>query len=659
MKKIYLFAAAALLAACSSNDLVTEQQQVSQPQGDGVPVAFDSYVNRGTTRAGLADADVVIGDLETTGVGFGVFAYYTNADNYDQSFTPNFMYNEHVTKSGGNWIYAPIKYWPNEFGNSAASDDVDKVSFFAYAPYVSVNPPSGKVNGDGVATYAADDGDITMGIVGMKKNNDTGDPMVKYISTFYTDKQVDLLWGTQTGTWTIKDDNTTQSFEAGKPWLDVKHPQVTKEKLKFDFKHALAKLNVTVDTKVNGTTPANLGESDKTKVYIRSVTFEGFDTKGALNLNSTEVDGSGKSIALWYNFDCVDELNNGAEVTIKDGRKDGREGITEATKEYAAINPNFVQSTVWDDASPKPGVTGTAANLFCTSAKAVPGVTDPILVIPNGDPLKVTIEYDVLTADPNLAKTLNDGKTPGSVVKNVITRYINTTGDGSTTPGTFILENGKTYTVSLHLGLNSVEFDAEVTAWDTPAIGGGADLPHNTAAAVAAGGSVSANIGAAGGTYNFTFTGATGAISSTSTPTGCTSAYDGTSVTITVPENTTVTNKTYNLTVSDAGTSTNVTVTINQAAAALGLTLTELSDIENDDIVLGQTATGGDWASATVSISKNGTPMTIATEYTWDSSTMTIHLVTPAVNGDIYTVTVSGMGDAASETKTVTNITTP
>ncbi len=302
--------------------------------------------------------------------------------------------------------------------------------------------------------------------------------MVKYISTFYTDEQVDLLWGTVASeSWVIKNDGTTdQSFNKGLPYLNVQHPKGTStaQKVSFDFKHGLAALNVQVDTKTNGTSAA--APATNTKVFIRSVTFEGFDTKGALNLNNVST-----GTALWYNINCSDELNNGSEKTIQDGRKDGKEGIVEATKEYAAINPNFVQDAVWG--STKAGVNGTAANLFCKYDRtAATNITDPIYVIPNGDKLKVTIEYDVLTKDGNLAGKLNDGETDGSVVKNVITRYITTDGKGSSsspTTGAIILENGKLYKINLHLGLNSVEFDATVTAWPTTATAGGADLPHN------------------------------------------------------------------------------------------------------------------------------------------------------------------------------------
>lgn len=467
MKKYFILAVAALtFAACSNEDAIVVEQAAEQ-QGE-VPVAFDSYVNRATTRAGYTGTISNAGTLQTT-PGFGVFAFYTDADSYDQSFTPNFMYNQNVEYASTSWQYTPVKYWPNEFGSGALSDDKDKVSFFAYAPYVEVKASTGKAT--------ADD---TWGIVGMKNNSAAGDPMVKYISTFWTDKQVDLLWGTVASTsvsWALKNTGN-QDLTLGMPWLNVQHPQATStnwaaaQKVKFDFKHALAWLNVQVDTKADGDVLQS--PAANTKVFIRSVSFEGFDTKGALNLNNAE-----PNTALWYNFDCLAELNNGAEVTIKDGRKDGKEGLTPATKEYVGINPTLVQSAVWG--STTAGVTGTTVNLFCKENGTAPEEKSyPIFVIPNGDKLKVTIEYDVLTKDDNLSGILNDGETHGSVVKNVITRYITASGEGDVDPagGDIILKNGKKYTINLHLGLNSVQFDADVTGW-TSGDDGGADLPQN------------------------------------------------------------------------------------------------------------------------------------------------------------------------------------
>ena len=476
-KKVYLFAAvAALFAACSNNDGAESAEKAqAQAQAQQVPLAFDTYVSRSVTRSGKT------GEFTGTNIktdfkdeAFGVFAYYTNSETYDQVFTPNFMYNQLVKWDGSAFTYEPIKYWPNEYGSNALSDDVDKVSFFAYAPYVAAtNVASGKVV------------DTTKGITGFTRNNVVGDPMVKYITTFGTDEQVDLCWGVVAATpptWTNKNTDAT-SLTAGFPWLNIEHPTATStawasaQKVTFDFNHALAALNVQVDTKTNSTSPANPDATgNHTKVYIRSVTFEGFATKGALNLNNTTA-----NTALWYNYDTNNELDNGDETVIQDGRKDGKEGITAATREYARINPNFVQSTLWDATSPMPGVTETPENLFSKAdGTAAAGADDYIYVIPNGDKLKVTIEYDVLTEDDKLSGYLNDGKNHGSVVKNTITRYITASGSGDVANGDVTLVNGKKYLINLHLGLNSVEFDATVTAWgDAATPDGGADLPQN------------------------------------------------------------------------------------------------------------------------------------------------------------------------------------
>ena len=86
--------------------------------------------------------------------------------------------------------------------------------------------------------------------------------------------------------------------------------------------------------------------------------------------------------------------------------------------------------------------------------------------------MKVTIVYDVETYDPNVAGYLADGVTKGSVVENKITKTIKIGGTDVK------LKAGYAYTIGLHLGMTSVQFDADVKAWST----GGAsdtDLPFN------------------------------------------------------------------------------------------------------------------------------------------------------------------------------------
>jgi len=149
MKKLLLFvAAAALMTACSSEELANSGTK-QDPNGD--PINFSVYTPRSTTRAGVPGSitdDLLKDNTKDLGkAGFGIFGYFTAGTTYDQNATPNFMYNQQVkwdaTASTAAWKYEPVKYWPNEYGNAAQSDDIDRVSFFAYAPWTEVTPSSG------------------------------------------------------------------------------------------------------------------------------------------------------------------------------------------------------------------------------------------------------------------------------------------------------------------------------------------------------------------------------------------------------------------------------------------------------------------------------------------------------------------------------------
>ena len=111
MKKLFLFAAAAIaLASCSdSQELAVNEAQQETGRGE---VAFSVYANR-TTRAGKGGV-MDINNLKGEDGGIGIFGYHTNNMLYDpQNSVPNFMYNQKVTTSDGSkWTYDPVKYWP-------------------------------------------------------------------------------------------------------------------------------------------------------------------------------------------------------------------------------------------------------------------------------------------------------------------------------------------------------------------------------------------------------------------------------------------------------------------------------------------------------------------------------------------------------------------
>lgn len=143
MKKLLFITASALalLASCSSETDSTSTI-CPNPQTASDAIAFGTYLSKGTnTRAG-ATGSINTTDALTESAGFGVFAYYTQANDYDATAdqTPNWMYNQKVAwdKTKNDWMYSPLKYWPNDNGTAdnkgATGTTTSKVSFFAYAP---------------------------------------------------------------------------------------------------------------------------------------------------------------------------------------------------------------------------------------------------------------------------------------------------------------------------------------------------------------------------------------------------------------------------------------------------------------------------------------------------------------------------------------------
>lgn len=102
----------ALLTACSQND-ETEVLSVS--------IGFVP-----TVEAQTRGIDFTKDNLTS----LGVLAYLTQGSSFNAlSSTPNFMYNQEVTKATGasTWEYTPTKFWP--------TNSNDKITFFAYAPH--------------------------------------------------------------------------------------------------------------------------------------------------------------------------------------------------------------------------------------------------------------------------------------------------------------------------------------------------------------------------------------------------------------------------------------------------------------------------------------------------------------------------------------------
>jgi len=126
-----------LLAACG------EEHEVVDNGREQDVIAFSSSVmapdGESATRVAAAyNTDNGIPE----GGSIGIYAYYhdnsTWADHFDAEAhttdaTPDFMLNQQAVNAipGSYYIYAPLKYWPNESG--------DRVSFVAYFPYTNAD----------------------------------------------------------------------------------------------------------------------------------------------------------------------------------------------------------------------------------------------------------------------------------------------------------------------------------------------------------------------------------------------------------------------------------------------------------------------------------------------------------------------------------------
>lgn len=444
-----------MVASCTMNIDSAEEQKAEEAQ----PVGFGAYLNRGVaTKAGVA-GELTTEVLKHRDVGFGVMAFYTGEDLYNDACKPDFMYNERVTfdERNGVWTYSPLKYWPNQHGESASSEAKDHLTFFAYAPYVPVQPSTG------VVTTAQE-----IGITALSRNGASGVPTVRYIASMEPAQCVDLCWGVSKNGLTSSVDGENNHVAKGYPYIDVLKLK-TGDKIDFDFHHALTALNIKIDAVIDAETAPTSSDSAEqldaeTHIYVRSVTFEGFTTKGSLILNSNTLLGP-----EWIDYLGMDHISV-SPVTVFDGRRNGKEGIegSAATDEApTGLNPILIQSKSYSAQDVPAGVTTTPVNLFNSEKD-----TAAVYVIPNGEPLKITISYDVETKDAKLAPYLSDGETHGSSVPNVITKTVTLNGSD------LVMKAGLKYVINLHLGMTSVKFDASVTEWDK---GGSSDvdLPQN------------------------------------------------------------------------------------------------------------------------------------------------------------------------------------
>lgn len=367
MKKYFYLAAvsAMMLTACSSDkDVLEPTPKPSTPTvvAQQQAVAFDTYLSGTTasTRAGDPTGVMTTEKLKTLDKGFGVFAMFQNNNVYAaNSFKPDFMYNEHVSWASG-WTYSPLKYWPNETTKDsqttpATATELDKLSFFAYAPYV--NPTTAgtmdvDITGASAVTKAASIFTTaqTEGIISLSSNTLTNDPLVEWASTINLDNNVDLLWGVAPkGMDYTAVNGTAVNPVFGKPLLNLVKPDKD-QKIKFLFQHALSRIGLSVVSAIDQIAAGDDGgkfNPDQTRVLIEEVDIYGdFCTRGVLNLNNSDA-----NVANWIQASIVKSGSDAANplITLDQGATAG------TTNGYIAPDLRYVSGQI----SP---VTGTASS---------------------------------------------------------------------------------------------------------------------------------------------------------------------------------------------------------------------------------------------------------------------------------------------------------
>lgn len=419
MKKSLFFVAAVsalMLTACSSeNDVVQSAPQTQEAAAQ--PVGFDVYLPQAVTRAGSPTGVMTTDKLKTENEGFGVFAMYTGTAAYTATpLLPNFMFNEHLHwTEGGGWTYSPLKYWPNETTKdsqkptAATMPELEKVSFFAYAPYVSAGSAVGNTlttedNTHMVKTYTGSpattpatyydkawSGSETSGILSISAQDRTGDPLVEWAATTDLDKNVDLLWGVAPKGMdytAVNGENVPTYF--GFPLLDLVKPNKD-QKIKFLFQHALSRMSINVVSAIDQIAAGDDGgkfDPNQTRVLIEEVKIFGdFSMRGVLNLNNY---GGVANVANWEQASILKSTSvvGTPLITLDQGTANG---YLSPDLRYIAADITAINSDASKFANLNRGVLPSESVLLS-------GDADPSKLVKDGSGVAITPTYEYGTS---------------------------------------------------------------------------------------------------------------------------------------------------------------------------------------------------------------------------------------------------------------------
>ncbi len=345
---------------------------VETPDREPVPVRFSTYIAQ--DAASRADGNAPLSNItdiaSLRAAGFGVFGYYDDNKTYDSdNDTPNFMYNQQVSWNTDRWTYSPLKYWPNETGTGESDGRTDRLSFFAYAPFLS---------GDPRLNFSANDA--------------KGDPTVTYTTPNDLGQCLDVLYAT-------KPDGTT---------LTDLTKQNVGQNVTFSFHHTMSRLNFNVRAAFDEIAAGSNVKAENTRITVESITLETegsgataplFFTSGTLNLRT----------GLWTN--AANSSATGTPKIVLSGNAIGtdvRDQGDKSVKDMLDANKHII-----------PGVDNTWRNAGNGYLTLLPNPDLPTTTAPR---LKVSIVYYTTSDDPRLV--LSGGRTRvKSTVSNTLSGF--------------------------------------------------------------------------------------------------------------------------------------------------------------------------------------------------------------------------------------------
>lgn len=270
----YVLIAQLVLSGCAG-EAVEETSSSSSSE-----INFDAYVGRNaSTRSGVTDITFLKDTLFNSG--FGVFARY----NYNGKIL-SLLDTEHVTWNKNHWEYTNTRFWPSE----------GSVDFYAFAPY---------------------NGDVKMGKLPdyLVNNPDSKDETYIYFPSNVS--PVDLVWANA-------EKQTKDSISS------------INGKVKFQFKHALARLGL--DIKANQKL-----EKNGAVITVEEVDLYGpedykgvFDMVGYLNLKTGGWHVVNNEKTRWY---------YAWTPTGKVGKEDGNDGKENGERKCQKLSASQLNDT--------------------------------------------------------------------------------------------------------------------------------------------------------------------------------------------------------------------------------------------------------------------------------------------------------------------------